>query len=152
MVSMQTIFLDIDGVLHPFDSAGSLPSEACPEITGDKLFCWAPLLAELLGAAKVQIVIHSTWRHRYSLAAIRDQFPESLRARISGCTLGMGRFEGIRQYVEEHAITDFLVLDDIADFFPPDWANLLVCAGETGISDPLVQAKLREFLAAAQSA
>lgn len=140
---MQTIFLDIDGVLHPFETA---------VISGGNMFCWAPLLAQMLGAAKVQIVIHSTWRHRYSLAEIRERFPESLRARIRGCTRGMGRFEGIRQYVAEHAITDFLVLDDIADFFPADWPNLLLCAGETGISDPLVQAKLREFLAAARPA
>lgn len=143
---MQTIFLDIDGVLHPFNSESSPPSAAYPEIVGENLFCWAPLLAEIVGATEVQIVIHSTWRHRYSLAAIRDQFPESVRARVSGCTRGMGRLEGILQYVEEHAIKDFLVLDDIADFFPADWPHLLLCAGEAGISDPRVQEKLREFL------
>ena len=145
---MQTIFLDIDGVLHPFGSDAALSGDAGAKIAGEGLFCWAPLLAEILGAAKVHLVIHSTWRHRHSLAAIRNLFPDSLRERVTGCTRGLGRFEGIREYVEEHAIGDFLVLDDIADFFPPDWPNLLVCAGETGISDPVVQAKLRLFLAA----
>lgn len=149
---MKTIFLDIDGVLHPFGSASTPPSEAYPGIAGEDLFCWAPLLAEILGTAEVQIVIHSTWRHRYSLSAIRDQFPESVRARVSGCIRGMGRLEGILQYVEEHAIADFLVLDDMADFFPADWPHLLLCAGEEGISDPRVQAKILEFLGAARPA
>lgn len=150
---MKTIFLDIDGVLHPFDTAIMLPSEACPGISGENLFCWAPLLAEILsgsdqpGAPAVQIVIHSTWRHNYSLEAIRNMFPQTVRPRVKGCTEGIGRLEGIRQYVEEQAITDYLVIDDIADFFPDDWPHLLACAGETGISDPRVQARLREFLA-----
>ncbi len=148
---MQTIFLDIDGVLHPFDSAVNLPSEAGPGSSGGTMLCWAPLLAEIIGDSEVQIVIHSTWRLRYSLAEIRDRFPESLRARIRGCTRGTGRFDGIRQYVAEHALTDFLVLDDIADFFPAGWPNLLLCAGETGISEPLVQARLRAFLAASRT-
>ncbi len=138
---MQTIFLDIDGVLHPCDTAGSLPV--------GELLRWSPLFAEMVGSAELHIVIHSTWRHSHSLAEIRLMFPESLRERIVACTQGMGRFESIRLYVAEHALTDFLVLDDIADFFPADWPNLLLCAGESGISDPLVQARLRDFLAAA---
>ena len=147
---MQTIFLDIDGVLHPFNSPSSPPS--VDQISGENLFCWAPLLADILGTADAQIVIHSTRRHRYSLAAIRDQFPESLRSRVGGCTAGMARLDGILQYVAEHGITDFLVLDDIADFFPPDWPHLLLCAGEVGISEPRVLAGIRDFLAAARPA
>ncbi len=138
---MQTIFLDIDGVLHPCAAAGSLAA--------GELLRWSPLLAEVVGSAELHIVIHSTWRHSHSLAEIRLMFPESLRARIVACTQGRGRFDGIRLYVAEHALTDYLVLDDIAEFFPPDWPNLLLCTGETGISDPLVQARLRIFLAAA---
>lgn len=131
---MKTLFLDIDGVLHPFGDA-------------PVAFCWAPMLEEMVGSAEVTIVIHSTWRHSRTLEAIREFFPQSLRPRIAACTQGMGRYEGIRDYVEKHAIADYLVLDDIADFFPEDWPNLLLCAGETGISDSRVQEKLRTFLA-----
>jgi hypothetical protein len=70
------IFLDFDGVLHPF-----------LDRSGAKAFCYMPRLEKVLREfPSVQIVIASTQREVVSLALLKEQFTSDIAARIVGAT------------------------------------------------------------------
>jgi HAD domain in Swiss Army Knife RNA repair proteins len=142
------LFLDIDGVLHrearlaDFAYVGArLEIDAAQHH-----FEWWPHLAELVAAHPVDLVIHSSWRHLYSLDELKDRFPSSLRDRVVGTTAGGDRYRSIMDYVQEHAVERFAVLDDVSEAFPPNWPHLIVCDPLQGVGDPAVQARILAFL------
>lgn len=120
------VFLDIDGVLHPEDAAEIAVEGDEWRVSGESLFRWTPLLADLVADHEVDIVIHSTWRYSYRLHELQAFFPDSLRSKIVGVTRGSGRYESILDYVERHGIEIFIVLDDAVSEFPADFSNLVV--------------------------
>ena len=115
-------------------------------VTGEGLFRWAPLLMELIAPHDVDVVIHSSWRLHYRLHELQEFFPEPLRHRIIAVTRGFGRYHSIIDYVCEHGIEKFLVLDDAKLEFPEGWPNLVHCDGQTGISAEIVQQSVIDFL------
>jgi len=152
---MKTVFLDIDGVLHPDGTAsvstlddghGLLIAAENLFVTGAALFCWLPVLLELLRDTPVTIVIHSSWRNQFELAQIVRHFPDSLQQRVRGATVGADRHSSILSFAAQHDVREYVVLDDQPQWFPLDWPPLIVCDPEHGISAQDVQEQIRAFL------
>lgn len=152
------LFLDFDGVLHPYGGASS------------DNFCELPRLIALLrepAFEHVEIVVSSAWRMVVEASAdglftasvrplqqMRQYFPADLRHRIIGVTPYLGELDGgvreqeIRQWLAEHAAPDrpWVALDDFAHLFTQDCPNLLLAVSATGLDDMLI-AQLRQRLA-----
>jgi len=142
----KTIFLDFDGVVHP---VGCLSIEFLGEkliVTGELLFCWAPILSQILERHNCDVVVHSTWRHHFSLTELRQRFPMSMQHCIVGITEGQKRHESILRYAEHHRIDDFIVLDDQPEEYPELWDRLVVCDSSRGIEDERIQGQIKCFL------
>jgi hypothetical protein len=150
------IFLDFDGVLHPF---GCAPSHH---------FCELPRLVRVMREWRFQhfeIVVTSSWRLAESfdngvlsfsvlpLDPMQEHFPADLRSRIVGVTPCLGELaEGSRekeiwQWLSERNQLDrqWLALDDFADLFKPACPNLLLVQGRVGLSDA-TESELRRRL------
>ena len=142
MTRHRIVFLDIDGVLHPY-----------PPHSGLQRMCWVPHIAVLvLPHPDVRVVIHSYWRDYHSVELLRELLGE-LGPRLLGVTPLGQRYESITEFLSKNeAISDYRSLDDIADEFPRDPvpAELILCAGRTGASAPRIRSALRKWLAATQ--
>jgi len=142
----KVIFTDIDGVLHPVDAAQVEWEGSRWRAVGKDLFCWAPLLWNLIEPYPVDLVIHSTWRYNYSLEELREWFPEPMRNRIVDVTGWFSRHESIVNYAEEKGIENFLVLDDMPEEFPEGWTPLVCCRGDSGLKDEVVRQRVSAFV------
>jgi len=120
------IFLDFDGVLHPFLDRSSA-----------KAFCYMPRLEKVLREfSSVQIVIASTQREVVPLALLRAQFAPDIAARIIGVTpiveirnagdVVGSRHREILAYLNGSG-AGWLALDDDASLFPHGCAELVLC-------------------------
>ena len=142
MTRQRIVFLDFDGVLHPY------PPHCCLQ-----RMCWVPHVAELvLPHPDLRIVIDSSWRYDYSVELLRQLLGE-LGPRLLGVTPLGQRYESITEFLSQsEAISDYCILDDMAEEFPRDPvpAELILCAGRTGASAPRIRTALRNWLAATQ--
>lgn len=134
------LFLDFDGVLHPF-----------PVKLGDKTFCAVDSLWKILEAQRsLSVVITSTWREQHSVQELVSLLSlnggESFRDRFVGVTPSLENdaeyIPGVRQREielwlsqNEHSDTPYFILDDIADYFDSDCKNLYLVDGTTGLTD-----------------
>lgn len=120
------LFLDFDGVLHPFLARFS--SDA---------FCHLPRLEKVLREfPAVQIVIASTLRESVPLAFLVQRFSPDIAVRIVGVTpilvihdagdVAGSRHREILAYLRGSG-ADWLALDDDASLFPPGCAELVLC-------------------------
>lgn len=134
----RAIFLDFDGVLHP---CGGPPGQTLP-------FEWLPELALLLAAAPdVSIAVHSSWCEMYSNCALTE-FLGSLGPRMIG-TVGPGaKAAAVLAFVRSHPEIDrWLVIDDDETEFPAGFpGELVICTPSRGVSDPVVQARIQQWL------
>lgn len=151
----RVIFLDFDGVLHPPKAiAGAKPPLTPAQIRAGwpQIFKHLPLLAQLLqGHADVGVVVSSSWRLFLSeqeladlLDPIKDWYMGVLNPRMTQ------RDEAITQWLSEHAVADFVVLDDVPRFFtgyPSQWPQLIVCNPALGIAEQSVMRRLQTWLA-----
>lgn len=142
----KVIFTDIDGVLHPADAVQVEWEGNEWRAVGKDLFCWAPLLWDLIAPYPVDLVIHSTWRYSYTLEELREWFPDPMRNRIVDVTGWFSRHESIVNYAEEKGVERFLVLDDMPAEFPKGWTPLVCCRGESGLTDDVVRQRVSTFV------
>lgn len=130
------LFLDFDGVLHPF-----FPREDRPDVE-NRAFSYRPRFERVLREHhQLEIVICSDWRKSHSLEGLRGFFSEDIRPRILGVTpvlpkdrTGVG-WVGIRHrealaWLETQAMSNrpWVALDD--DYL--NWLPLspLVCCND----------------------
>ncbi len=127
------IFLDFDGVLHPFLARSSTDA-----------FCYLPRLESVLrDFSNVQIVIASAQREVMPLALLKEQFAPDIAARIIGVTpvveirdagdVAGSRYREILAYLDGSG-AGWLSLDDDASLFPPGCTELVLC--DDGFRDP----------------
>ena len=136
------LYLDFDGVLHPFgeeaiDEYGRL-------LPNPNLFCWLPILSDLLSTRPaVQVIVSSDWRRL---------FPDQDLIRLLG-ELG-GRFVGVVENIDQNraqeiardansrGISDWLALDDHETVHAAALAGdtrYIPCRPHLGLSDRTVQ-------------
>lgn len=119
------LFLDFDGVLHPFLARSSADA-----------FCYLSRLETVLREfPDVQIVIASTQREAAPLALLARRFSPDIAARIVGATpifeihdagdVAGSRHREILAYLDGSG-ADWLALDDDASLFPPGCAELVL--------------------------
>lgn len=127
------VFLDFDGVLHPFFPEPHLSEE-------DRAFFsyrgrWEQWLLE---HPDVRVVISSSWRESHDLAALRAFFSTELRDRIVGTTPvletveeGGTRQQEIQAWMRQHAQPEdaWVALDDHAWGFEADGVLVLAANG-----------------------
>jgi hypothetical protein len=123
------LFLDFDGVLHP-TTHGAL------------LFSKTHLLEEVFSKHQCNIVISSSWRFHFDLAAIKLLLPDVIRPYIIGVTSGayIGKYPRYHEIIgylhdrDKHLAT-WKALDDSWMEFPEECENLIRCNPNTGITD-----------------
>src|SRR5690349_11442888 len=101
------LFLDFDGVLHPF------PAPADPA----RWFCNLPRLETVLrDFPAVQIVITSTWREAYPLPKLANIFAADITPRVVGMTPVLQ----IRSLADVEAVREREIEAYLAEL--PEWA------------------------------
>jgi hypothetical protein len=134
------LFLDFDGVLHPFPMGPS-----------DKPFsAILPLWSILEASPNLSVVITSTWREKHAfedlVALLVARGGERFSDRFLGTTPIMessADYEpGIRQREIESWLADnappntpYLILDDIEEYFDANCKNLYLVDGTTGLTE-----------------
>lgn len=131
------LFLDFDGVLHPF------PAPIDPAC----LFCFLPGFEDTLrDLPHLEIVISSSWREGHQLDELRKLFSPDVGERIIGVTpqIDVHRLEDLRA-VRQREIVLFLAkqpqevawiaLDDDPDLFEPGCPNLIECIHGFGAAE-----------------
>lgn len=126
------LFLDIDGVLHPFFPRADLPDEE------NQHFSYLPRLESVIREfPELQVVIASDWRNDHSLDELRGYFTADIRPRIVGVTprleRGAGDWAGCREreamaYIatNHETSTPWLALDDDEPNWLPN-SPLVLC-------------------------
>ena len=146
------LFLDFDGVTHP---------DPCRK---EEFFGQLPLIENVLREYRqVEIVISSSWRYDHSLPELQAYFSSDMRARVIDVTPTVARTDDegwiprhllqhhreweCRKWMRQHHPLDatWLAIDDIADWFLPDCANLLTTQSGCGFQ-PEWACALREMI------
>jgi hypothetical protein len=168
---MKTLFLDFDGVLHPFhvymSPDGTEPFLKMPpghQYPDAALFMWTPILERIVAEAtvEVQIVLSTTWGLRLGLEKAASYLPESLRRLVVDRTWsdptiqwrylngGISRAEQISLYLSENPkIKRWVAVDDdpILDLSHKRMLSRWIQTDyDLGLSDQAVQQKLRKAL------
>jgi hypothetical protein len=151
-LEIPIIFLDFDGVLHPVDYLSFREVNGELILTGDSRCCWTDVLWNLIKDFDCSLVIHSSWRNSYTLDELRNLLSGNIGKRVIATTEGEGRYASILRYVEHARVNAYMILDDSADEFPSDCAELVLCDGSTGISHRHIQDKVLTFLKRAHPA
>ena len=120
------VFLDFDGVLNTEQYQAQLAVNGKP--TKDT---WGPLfdplavenLRRILDATNAQIVISSSWQYVHSLDSLRmmwkvRELPGEIRDTLACGATYISRGEEIECWLERNDRPDYLIIDDLDDFFP----------------------------------
>ncbi|HDR9355853.1 TPA: hypothetical protein QDB44_001703 [Burkholderia vietnamiensis] len=154
MSKRATIFLDIDGVLHP-NSVGELEyGPNGPVVVGQGVCSLQTKLAERVSGKGIDIAIHSTWIYMFDLKRLQDEYLRELSA-ATKIYLTNRRIDSrslrIMDYMRRRRLTlaDVLILDDAPKEFastPELQSRLVVCDPARGIDDPAVLQRIDEFV------
>jgi len=136
------LFLDFDGVLHPFD---------CPDGMFTLLSDFERVMRDF---PEVDIVISSSWREAHALDELRGLFSPDIARRIIDATPIMRDFT--HECVRELEILAWLrevgrekepwvAIDDFEKFFSPGCENLVLTDTNIGF-DERVERELRKRL------
>lgn len=154
MSKRATIFLDIDGVLHP-NSVGELEYGLNgPMVTGLGVCALQTKLAERVSGKAIDIAIHSTWIYMFDLKRLQDEYLRELSAaakiyltnrRIESRSLRIADYMRRRRLM----LADILILDDAPKEFasaPELQSRLVVCDPARRIDDPAILPRIDEFV------
>ena len=124
------IFLDFDGVLHPFFP---LPDNTDEQ---NAHFCDVPALAGVLARhPDVKVVVTSSWRNKYDIPELKKLLGPVVGARVVGKTPSVqssnspgARAREIEMYLaaSDDPTQLWVALDDMEDLFDPS-SPLIVC-------------------------
>lgn len=152
------LFLDFDGVLHE-DTSATLTEgkENSFEVEGENLFCWAPILIDILKTYPAKVIIHSSWRWFFDTQSLKNYLPKELAALVVDTTPieVRRRYYSIRTYLErlfgfkEESYPEYVILDDMGYEFPHLLSNLVECNPKLGVSEVKTQELLRSKLKSA---
>jgi HAD domain in Swiss Army Knife RNA repair proteins len=151
---VKTLFLDIDGVLHPATVGELEYDEQGPRVVGVGVCALEADLARLVAGKDVEIVIHSTWIYMFDLRKLQADYLPTLSAvtQIRATKRHIqSRSARVTDYIRRRRLVpvDFLILDDAPAEFaavPALVARLVPCDPARGINDPRVLAELAAFL------
>ena len=145
------LFVDFDGVLHPFGIEAL--DENFELIANPTLFCWRPVLEELLAPhPEVRIIVSSDWRRL---------FTDSVLVTLLGRDLGQRFFGVVNRYNESRAaeilaevtqrrLRRWLAIDDHQTVFEARRAGderFIPCDPALGITGTTAKSELRSKLA-----
>jgi hypothetical protein len=110
-VARRVIFLDFDGVVAPirqWDRYGDL-DPACIRV-----------LNEIVAGGEADVVVSSTWRYGKSVAELQEMLDaQGFAGRVLDKTpigeSGASRGEEIAAWLEQHAVSGFVIIDDHVD-------------------------------------
>ncbi|AOJ81815.1 hypothetical protein WS62_29500 [Burkholderia sp. ABCPW 14] len=153
-----TIFLNIDGVLHPFGAL--LLNDGTVRMRDGRhtLFQWAEPLVQIVGEYNAELVLRTSWTSQLPLYRVLSLMPSTLAHAVAGVTQPIAisrtdrtqcrsRYSVIREYVEWHALTKWVAIDDVDDGWPEsEQEKLVLCEDGTGLSRLLTELELREKL------
>ncbi len=159
-----TLFLDLDGILHP--DAVYRGKRGLELRAPGYLMMHAHILARILGRhPHVDIVLSTTWVQELGYDRTLAKLPESIRERVIGATwhrrmkiesgydpfTHMTRFEQIHSHVRRNAVQLWLAIDDLhsgTEDWPAEFQDhLILCQQNQGLGDPGVQDRLNQALA-----
>ena len=103
----------------------------------------------LISHSQIEILVHSTWRHRYDLQELRLLLGDVFGPRVvAAAPAGDDRWLSIQACVaDETESLDLLILDDAPSEFPTSMPfTLVVCNPARGLSDLGVQRSIRQCL------
>ncbi len=158
---MKILFLDFDGVLHPFNVRFNEDLELTLECDDKSLhlFCWVPILESILNEVDpechIKIVLSTSWAHRYGWEDAAKLLTPVLDSRVVGRTNGYNRARGLQilKCVEDMniAYNNWLALDDDDYLWPTHFLNQLIKTDENlGLSEistqQILRLKLKELL------
>jgi hypothetical protein len=146
---MRLIFADYDGVFHPVSDLHwfnmRLPVDTC--IERGRLFRWTWILHEILeDHPDVRIVVHSSWRLLHPEEKVRALVGPLGERIVHIISREYDRADGIAAYIAENRVTDYVILDDRPECFPPATPGLIVCDSENGVYDEHVRSQLQNWL------
>lgn len=155
-MSSKYLFLDFDGVLHPFSfsSVGDLMTLHWPD-QSISLFCWAPILERILNGVdpknRVKIILSTTWQQRIGWRAAAKHLPLALQKRVVGGVYkyGLSRGAEIAMHALDYKIADedWLAVDDDGWMWPQEHLSRFIKADSaTGLSSEQLQQDLRKKL------
>lgn len=122
----SVIFLDFDGVLNTEQYQAQLTVDGKP--TND---AWGPLfdpravgnLKKIIDATDAEILISSSWRYMYPLGSLRmmwetRELPGEIRDTLACGATYISRGEEIDCWLESNGQPDYVIIDDLDDFYP----------------------------------
>lgn len=122
------IFLDFDGVMHPY---GCLKKDQ---------LCRMDILRGILNKQpNVEIAISSSWRRSMSLDEIKALFEKDISDRIIGMTPYLesrpqyARHKEILSFLKSNGHRNWIAIDDNSSSFPPNFDRLIKCGHQTGL-------------------
>lgn len=165
---MNLLCLDFDGVLHPANDAillnfrANAPAwEIALALKAQRRFIWSPLLESAIADSDVKIIIHSTWRKKFSDASMKQFLPAELSSRVIAldgqieCRETAPSDVYLAEALELLAPTSACVLDDRPEFFlaggrVANWLSqnhgfFLYCHPELGLTTSAVAQDLRNW-------
>jgi hypothetical protein len=136
----MVLFLDFDGVLHPFPMTP----------TSIHFSATSALWKVLDKLPELSVVITSTWRERFSLPQLVELLKDHGGERFTGRFIGVTPImesatdyvPGIRQreiesWLVQNRIVEepYIILDDIEEYFDSTCTNLYLVDGVTGLTE-----------------